>query len=222
MTNKLKNKRGFSLVELMVVVAIMGTLASIAIPAFNEYRRSAKKNAYRFDLTSLHKSWLAFGVELDSFCDRDTNPRNASIQNVGMSSLLASKFYGESYACSDPGITAQGGCTGSWDHDGDTTSPQVNRIWSVGPGKTNFIGFGTNNCTTGSTLPNVVISDAGRAPSSGITNEQRCDLNVGTYEMGVVGHVYADKYFGQSMNQNGVLSSENEDTATDVDPQCAV
>ena len=47
---KLTKKRGFSLVELMVVVAIMGTLAAIAIPAYNEYRKSAKKTAYRTDL----------------------------------------------------------------------------------------------------------------------------------------------------------------------------
>ena len=88
MTNKLKNKRGFSLVELMVVVAIMGTLASIAIPAFNEYRKSAKKASYRADLSSLHKGWLAFGVEIDSFCDRDTQPSDVAIAATGIELLL--------------------------------------------------------------------------------------------------------------------------------------
>ena len=92
--NNLKNKKGFSLVELMVVVAIMGTLAAIAIPAYNEYRKSAKKSAYKADLTSLHKGWLAFGVELDSFCERRTQPDDASIKNVGMESLFSSKLYG--------------------------------------------------------------------------------------------------------------------------------
>ena len=36
-----KNKRGFSLIELMVVVAIMGILASIGIPQYLRYRDTA-------------------------------------------------------------------------------------------------------------------------------------------------------------------------------------
>jgi len=35
-----------------------------AISAYNEYRKSAKKTAYRTDLLAVHKGWLAFGVEL--------------------------------------------------------------------------------------------------------------------------------------------------------------
>ena len=44
MINRAKNQKGFTLVELMVVVVIIGVLVAIAIPLYNNATASAKDN----------------------------------------------------------------------------------------------------------------------------------------------------------------------------------
>ncbi|RLB09530.1 MAG: pilus assembly protein [Deltaproteobacteria bacterium] len=45
-----KNKKGFTLIELMIVIAIIGILAAIAIPQFAKYRTRAYNSAALSDL----------------------------------------------------------------------------------------------------------------------------------------------------------------------------
>ncbi len=64
MLSKIKNVRGFTLIELMVVVAIIGIILAVAIPYYVGYKRTACDGAAASDIAKLSASFERFGVEL--------------------------------------------------------------------------------------------------------------------------------------------------------------
>ena len=60
---KLKNQKGFSLVELMVVVAIIGILASIAIPSYQKFQRRSMQVEPKTNMSGLYAAQITFSSE---------------------------------------------------------------------------------------------------------------------------------------------------------------
>ncbi len=59
-TKKRQRSRGFTLIEIMITVAIIGILSAMAIPAFSKYVRRSRTTEALMNLRKLHDSSVAY------------------------------------------------------------------------------------------------------------------------------------------------------------------
>jgi prepilin-type N-terminal cleavage/methylation domain-containing protein len=117
MRNLLNKTKGFTLVELMVVIVIVGILAAVAIPKFLDASQKAKASEFPTQLTAIYTGQLAFNAEKGSYVTQFSYLRDSAGVDVpsssrwfiySMTNCTATTFTGNATVNNSFGVAMQG------------------------------------------------------------------------------------------------------------------
>ena len=78
-----RNEKGFTLLELLVVVAILGVLAGVAVPAVGKFIESGQNEAYSTELYNIRVATLALLADSNSkLLDQDYTTPTADMTTI--------------------------------------------------------------------------------------------------------------------------------------------
>ncbi|MEQ3440865.1 pilin [Pseudoalteromonas sp. BZP1] len=84
-----QNQQGFTLIELMIVVAIIGILAAIALPAYQDYTARAQASEAASLAAGVKTTIAEFYQSNGEYPDENTAPNNSDLAATGTYSSIA-------------------------------------------------------------------------------------------------------------------------------------
>lgn len=162
----LRNKKGFTLIELMIVVAIIGILAAVAIPAFLKYIKKSKTTEARTNLRKIYDGNVTYYSEetvnqagtilSKQFVNAVAQPSTWAAGSTAVNKIAgnwegadwqALKFASDSPVLYQYEVTAGGTSTSSsftararGDIDGDSTTGLFERVGAVNASTGEVVG----------------------------------------------------------------------------------
>ena len=106
MSKLFKGQKGFTLIELMIVVAIIGILAAIAIPNFVAYQAKSKQSEAKVSLGAIFTSAVAYQAE-------SQNPQSYAPSTISQKRPAAPGEHQQRRVLVSPALN-RSGCS-SWD-----------------------------------------------------------------------------------------------------------
>ena len=136
--NHWKKQKGFTLVELMVVVAIIGILAAIAIPNYQRYQARTRQSEAKVALSSVYTAEQGFTAEWATY--------TSCIKRAGVNGdSVEKRYYGFGFNGTNA-VTTQCGMTGAtacnyYTYSGVATQVScgsgINEVYFAGTAKVN-------------------------------------------------------------------------------------